>query len=255
MLGSRDLRRGQHAFVQLGSPSNVNILQLDMSSNESIFNAIDEIRRKYGENVDVVVNNAGMMTTEISIDAARQSFKTNYYGIKLLNELIVDLMRRNGRIVNVSSRVGTTVLQESSFSLQEKYTSTILTIDRLDQLVEEFLSAIETQTIESLGYNLKSNYLIYGVTKAALNSLTQIEAREWSNTKNLLVVSVTPGLCATEMVRDIPHARSPELGADSILYVINTSKEQLENGKFYRDGKVLLFVGQTLSFPPLPNTK
>ncbi len=74
---------------------------------------------------------------------------------------------------------------------------------------------------------------MYGVTKAALNALIQVESREWSSIKTLLVISVTPGLCATDMARHIPNARPPELGTDSVLYVVNTAQDQLENGGFY----------------------
>lgn len=48
LLGSRDLQRGQDALIQLKSPSNVHILQLDTSSRESILRAIEEIKQKYG---------------------------------------------------------------------------------------------------------------------------------------------------------------------------------------------------------------
>jgi carbonyl reductase 1 len=245
LLGSRDLKRGQDAFVQLNSPSNVHVLQLDTSSRDSIIHAIDEIKEKYGGQLDVVINNAAIATEEITVKAAREVFNTNYYGIKILNEHVIPLMRQNGRIVNVSSRVGTIVLEKASQALQEKYTSSTLTQDQLDQLVEDFISAIETNSLEQLGYNTKMDYFVYGVTKTALNALTQVEARQWSNIKNLLVVSVTPGLCATDMARHMPNTRSPELGADSVLYVVNTSRNLLENGAFYRDGERLPLIHQS----------
>lgn len=232
LLGSRDLQRGHDALIQLNSPSNVHVLQLDMSSSESIHQSIDQIKQKYGQ-VDVVINNAGIRTS----DAAREIFNTNYYGVKLLNECIVHLMRDNGRIINVSSRVATRILEDASKTIQDKYTSTTLTGDQLDQLVEHFISSIETNTLHNLGYNPQSIDLVYGVSKAALNALTQIEARQWSNTNHLLVVSVTPGLCATDMSRHMSRARSPQLGADSVLYLVNAHRDELENGGFYRDGQ------------------
>jgi len=246
LLGSRDIERGQNAFLQLNSPSNVHVLQLDTSSRESIIHAIDEIKQKYGGQLDIVINNAAISTTEITVNTARELFNTNYYGIKMLNEYLFPLMQENGRIINVSSRTGTVVLQEASQALQDIYTSLTLTKDQLDQLVEDFISAIETNSLEQLGYNPKSTFLVYGVSKAALNSLTQIEAREWSSNKNLLVVSVTPGLCATDMTQNTPNGRSPEFGANSILYVVNTPQNQLENGGFYRDGQQLPLINQSV---------
>jgi carbonyl reductase 1 len=242
LLGSRDLKRGQDALEQLGSPFNVHLLQLDMSSTESINQAVSEIQEKYDGQLDIIINNAGILTKELTVDTARKTFAVNYYGIKLLNEQLFPIIRENGRIINVSSQVAAMVLHESSVTLQEKYTSSTLTTKELDQLVEDFISAIETNTLEDLGYHIKTLPTVYGISKAVLNTLTEIEAREWSTAKNLLVVSVSPGFCATDMTEHSSGARSPELGADSILHAVNTPHAELKNGGFYRDGQQLPLI-------------
>ncbi|CAF4620585.1 unnamed protein product, partial [Rotaria socialis] len=101
---------GEDALIQLGSPSNVHVLQLDTSSRESIIRAKDEIKQKYGGQLDVVINNAAIIRKDLSADAAREIFGTNYYGVKILNEYLFPLMQENGRIINVSSRAGPIVL-------------------------------------------------------------------------------------------------------------------------------------------------
>ncbi|CAF4084289.1 unnamed protein product [Rotaria sp. Silwood2] len=249
LLGSRDLKRGQDAFEQLGSPSNVHPLQLDMLSIESINQMVNEIKEKYGGQLDIVINNAGILLNDLTVDAARKTFAVHYYGIKLLNEQLFPMIRKNGRIINVSSQVGAIALYESSTILRDKYISPTLTIKELDQLVEDFIAAIETNTLEDLGYHNKTFTPIYGISKAALNALTQIEAREWSISKNLLVISVTPGYCATDMTQNASDARSPEIGANSILHAVNTPQNELQNGGFYRDGKQL-----SLIFEPIPRS-
>lgn len=105
LLGSRDLKRGQDALEQLGSPSNVHLLQLDISSIESINQAVSEIKEKYNGQLDIVINNAGVAIEEVTVEVARTTFAVHYYGIKLLNEQLFPLIRKNGRIINVSSRV------------------------------------------------------------------------------------------------------------------------------------------------------
>ncbi|CAF1451814.1 unnamed protein product [Adineta ricciae] len=239
LLGSRDVKKGHDALRQLNSPSNVFVLHLDTSSNESILHAIEEIKQKHGGYLDVIVNNAAISIAEITEDSARQVFATNYYGIKFINEHMIPLMRNNGRIINVSSQVALDTLQECSRSLQEKYTSSELTQTQLNELVEDFISSVRTNNLENLGYRTKPDWFVYGVSKMALNSLTQIETRQWSACKNLLCLSVTPGFCATGMTRFATNARSAELGADSILYVIDTPANQLKSGGFYRDGQLL----------------
>ncbi|CAF1640415.1 unnamed protein product [Adineta ricciae] len=244
LLGSRDLDRGQNAIEQLGSPSNVHVLQLDVSSAQSIHQAVNTIKEKYDGHLDVLINNAGVLNSDMTVDAARQAFAVNYYGVKTLNEQMLPIIREDGRIINVSSQMGPMGLYESSIELQKKYTSPSLTIEELDQLVENFISAIETSTLEDAGYYIKTHFAIYGISKAALNALTQIEAREWNSSKNRLVLSVSPGFCATDMTSHASDARPPELGADSILHAVYTPANELHNGGFYRDGIELPLISE-----------
>ena len=244
LLGSRDIKRGQDALVQLGSPSNVHLLSLDMSSRESIVQAVDEIQQKYNNHLSVIINNAAVLDKEVTIENARQTFATNYYGIKLLNEMLMPIMEDKGRIINVSSQLGPMVLREISEVLKEKYTSPTLTFDELNHLVEDFIHSIENNSFQELGYTVNSGPILDGVSKAVLNSLTQIEARQWSTKKNLLIVSVSPGFCATDMTQHASTARSPELGADSILHAVNTNANELKSGAFYRDGEQLPLISK-----------
>ncbi|UJR06903.1 hypothetical protein I4U23_011193 [Adineta vaga] len=237
LLGSRDLKRGQDALTQLGSPSNVHLLQLDTSSPESISRAANEIKQKYGGQLDILINNAGISKMETTVDSARETFATNYYGIKFLNKHFSPLIKENGRIINVSSEVGAWTLHEMSSDLQNKYKSSTLTQEQLDGLVEDFIASIGSKTTEKIGYNAKSPFLIYGVSKTALTALTRIEAREWSGAKNVLILAVCPGYCSTDLNNHGPGSRSPELGADSILYTVKASHNELEHGKFYQDGQ------------------
>jgi NAD(P)-dependent dehydrogenase (short-subunit alcohol dehydrogenase family) len=236
LLGSRDLKRGQDALKQLDSPSNVHVLQLDTSSSESISHAVDEIKRKYGGQLDILINNAAVWIQELTVNAARELLQTNYYGLKILNKQLFPLLRENARVVNVSSSTGPWALHNYSSELREKYLSPTLTIEQLDRLIEDFISAIETKNLKALGYENEPSTLIYSLSKVAVNALTRIQARQWSGNKNITTYSVCPGFCSTDLSHHAPGSRPPELGADSILYVVDTPQNELENGEFYRDG-------------------
>ncbi len=86
LLTSRDLKRGQDALLQLGSPSNVHLLQLNTSSKQSIQYLTDQIKQKYNGQLDFIINNASIALPETTVEAARQTFDTNYYDVKILNE-------------------------------------------------------------------------------------------------------------------------------------------------------------------------
>ncbi|CAF1477466.1 unnamed protein product [Adineta steineri] len=239
LLGCRDLKRGQDALVKLGSPSNAHVLQLDISSEESIARATDEIKQKYGGQLDVLINNAAFASINESADIVRDTFATNYYGIKTVNKHLFPLIRENGRVVNVSSGMGAYALHDMVDEIQKKYTSATLTEEEIDGLVKDFISAVGTNTVDKIMPNTKLPWLSYSVSKTALTALTRVQARQWSGAKNVLVVSVCPGYCSTDLNNHAPGSRPPAFGADSILYVVNTPKADLENGAFYQDGKKL----------------
>jgi NAD(P)-dependent dehydrogenase (short-subunit alcohol dehydrogenase family) len=92
------------------------------------------------------------------------------------------------------------------------------------------------KNMEELGYHEKRSYFIYGVSKAALIALTRVEVRQWPRAKNVLVLSVSPGYCSTDLNYRASDARSPELGVDAILYVTTAPANELVNGQFYEDG-------------------
>jgi carbonyl reductase 1 len=238
LLGCRDLKRGEDALVRLGSPSNVHLLELDTSSSKSITQATEQIKEKYGGQLDVIINNAAVVLLGTNIDDARKSFAINYYGVKLLNESLFPLIRENGRVVNVVSAGGAWILHEASKDLQEKFCSPSLTIEQLDRLVEDFISAAENNSLGKIGYMVEVPAQSYLVSKTAVIALTRVEAREWSKVKNVLVFSVCPGGCITD-ANQSPGMRHASFGADSILHPVNAPQNELENGALYRDGEML----------------
>ena len=58
LMGTRDPRKGEDAVTALGAPENVNPIQLDVTSDESIGACVKAVEQKFGR-LDVLVNNAG----------------------------------------------------------------------------------------------------------------------------------------------------------------------------------------------------
>ncbi len=84
---------------------------LDVTSEEAITKAVDQIMQDTGR-IDVLVNNAGYglmgSIEETSLEAARQQFEVNVFGLMNLTQMILPIMRRQrqGHIINISSVVG-----------------------------------------------------------------------------------------------------------------------------------------------------
>jgi NAD(P)-dependent dehydrogenase (short-subunit alcohol dehydrogenase family) len=134
LLGSRDQKRGEEALIQLGSPSNVKLLVLDTSSKDSIEQAKQEIQKKYGGRLDVLINNAAIAPTEWGLKVLKNTFDTNFYGVKQMNDVMSPLLRDNGRIVNVSSGAGALAMKHITPELKAKFLNPNLTETQLEQL-------------------------------------------------------------------------------------------------------------------------
>ncbi|CAF1357039.1 unnamed protein product [Didymodactylos carnosus] len=189
--------------------------------------------------IGIFINNAAIAARDNSIEGTRTTFATNYYGVIMLNEHLIPLLREHDRVANAASTVGPMVSYLFLKELQEKYTSPTLTTQELDHLVQDFLSACESYDLERIGYSSEIPYPAYTVSKAALIALFSIQAREYCNDKNISIYAVCPGFCTTDLNDKAAGGRSLAIGADSILYVINTPTNELENGAFYQDDKKL----------------
>ena len=89
----------------------IEILELDVDSEESVNRAIKTVSEKKGR-VDVLVNNAGYgmwgTVEDVSIDEFKKQFETNFFSIIRLIQKVAPIMRKqsSGNIVNISSVAG-----------------------------------------------------------------------------------------------------------------------------------------------------
>ncbi len=88
------------------------MLSLDVTSDESVAAAVDELIRLEGR-IDLLVNNAGFGVApagaeESSIEQAQAIFDTNFFGTVRMTRAILPHMRQQGggRIINIGSVLG-----------------------------------------------------------------------------------------------------------------------------------------------------
>jgi NAD(P)-dependent dehydrogenase (short-subunit alcohol dehydrogenase family) len=91
--------------------SGCNLLPLDVTDEDSMRSAVDEVERREGA-VGVLVNNAGYSQSgaveAVPMEKVRRQFETNAFGLARMCQLVLPGMRRQGygRIVNLSSMGG-----------------------------------------------------------------------------------------------------------------------------------------------------
>jgi len=89
----------------------VDILQLDVTDQQSIKSAVKQISIKYGH-VDILVNNAGCglggFFEDLTEDEIRHIMDINFFGVQTVTREVIPLMRqrKQGKIINISSVSG-----------------------------------------------------------------------------------------------------------------------------------------------------
>ena len=86
-------------------------LELDVSDEKSVKNAMEKVNRKYGK-IDILINNAGYSVRsaieEIDTKELSKMFEVNVYGIIRMIQAVAPYMRKqnSGRIINIGSISG-----------------------------------------------------------------------------------------------------------------------------------------------------
>jgi len=171
LAGARDAGRGRDAERALCAEGvDARFVSLDVTSEAAARQAAEWIDAEFGL-LDILVNNAGIATSggppsETSLAGLREVLETNVLGVIAVTNAMLPLLRRApaGRIVNVSSELGSVTLMSDQSS----------PMWRLPPSVS------------------------YPVSKSALNMVTAMYARELAGTP-VKVNAANPGYCATDL--------------------------------------------------------
>jgi hypothetical protein len=113
LAGARDEARGLEAERALrDGGADARFVRLDVTDPKSAQEAADWVDHHYGR-LDILVNNAGIARaggppSQTDLDAMREVYETNVFGVIIVTNAMLPLLRRApaARIVNVSSEVG-----------------------------------------------------------------------------------------------------------------------------------------------------
>jgi NAD(P)-dependent dehydrogenase (short-subunit alcohol dehydrogenase family) len=165
-IGARDPHRGKEAAAALGA----RYLPLDVTSDESVDNAAEQLEAEAGE-LDVLINNAGIIGSgqaarELTAEDLQRTYDTNVFGpVRMLHRFLPLLERSaNPVVVNVSSGLGS------------------------------IATAVDPEA-QSAAVPVWVPAPAYGSSKAALNMLTVQYARQLPA---LRINTVDPGYTATD---------------------------------------------------------
>ena len=208
LVGARDEARGLAAAEKLKAEgADARFVKLDVVSPKTIQEAAKWIEKEFGR-LDILVNNAGIgewgtKPSTISLDKVREVYETNFFGPVALTQAMLPLLKKSkhGRIVNVSSSLGSITLASQP-----------------DSPMSAFLS---------LGYN---------TSKSALNSMTVQFANELKDTP-IKVNAICPGYCATD-INGNSGPRSAAQGAVAAIQYATLGEDGPTGGYFNDEGRV-----------------
>jgi short-subunit dehydrogenase len=157
------------------------ILQLDVTADESVKEAINKITSEQ-ERIDVLINNAGYALVgafeELSIEEFKEQYETNVFGVIRVTQAVLPIMRnqRCGTIVNISSIAG-----KIGFPLTSAYVSSKFALEGVSESmayeIEQFgikVILIEPGVIKTnFDNNLKIGKRVHNNQNSSYAEMTQ----------------------------------------------------------------------------------
>ncbi|MCJ1385474.1 hypothetical protein MMC17_008597 [Xylographa soralifera] len=180
----------------------IRLLQLDLQSQKQIRKAAAEVNA-YEEVVDVLINNAAIMTHDYSTtdDGIESQFGTNHIGHFLFTNMLLSKMlaaEKEVRIVNVSSRAH----RRSGIRWEDPNFQVLHALD-----TPPYQSAVPAQT-DGTTYN---GWHAYGQSKTA-NMLFSVALADKLGARGVQSFSLHPGTINTNLINSVTTQDLKDLG-------------------------------------------
>ncbi|KEY69446.1 hypothetical protein S7711_01988 [Stachybotrys chartarum IBT 7711] len=135
----------------------LSILELDVTSQESVIQAKARVEELTGGRLDILINNAGRTHTipasDVDIDDARQTYDVNLFGpMRMCKEYLSLLIAARGLIINVSS--GTSVVP---YLFGSVYSSTKSALNQYSRTLRMELQPFNVRVMVLMTGTVRSN--------------------------------------------------------------------------------------------------
>ena len=217
----RDPERGERAAAEIRAQTGgrVDLALANLASQAEVRNLAEEFRRRY-DRLDVLVNNAGLVQSERTEtpDGIETQLAVNHLAPFLLTNLLLDLLKKSApsRIITVSSdghRWGKMDLDD----LQSKRRYRAFPVYGMTKLANIMFTHELAERLEGTG--VTANTLHPG----GVNT-------NFGNNNS--------GIMAVLFRAFKPFMRTPEQGADTVIYLASSPEVEGMTGKYLADRKV-----------------
>jgi NAD(P)-dependent dehydrogenase (short-subunit alcohol dehydrogenase family) len=216
IAGMRGTTGKNEAVAQeLAALDNVEVVELDVTSGESVQGAVAQTLSKHGH-IDVLVNNAGVagfgLVEAYSLDQMRQIFEVNFYGVLRTYQAVLPSMRKvkKGLIINLSTGASGHALPFMTPYMASKYA-----VETITEGIQEELRDynIENVTIQPGVYPTGMN----NGTKAGVNADRAEVVAEYGEAATQKFQAFGTGLFGKVTAFNM----NPQTVADGVLALVN----------------------------------
>lgn len=239
-LTSRNVELGKKSVKELSAEGlHAKYHQLDITDKLSIETLRDHLVKEHG-GLDVLVNNAGMAykgaSTAPFSEQAEVTNKCNFFGTLEVCNVIFPILRKDARVVHVSSLVSEWAYKKLSDEWKQKMSASSLTAEQLKGYVNEFVVAAKEDQVEERGWPKSA----YGISKVAVSLMTIIQQRDMESQGNGVVVNACcPGVVDTDMTGGrYANMLTQDEGADTPTYLALLEVGTDVKGRFVKKRQV-----------------
>ncbi|WP_025691915.1 SDR family NAD(P)-dependent oxidoreductase [Paenibacillus zanthoxyli] len=229
-LVARNQTKANKVAAQIKSSTDnrakVDVFMADMASQESIYSVAADILERWPR-VDILINNAGaiFLSRKLTVDGLEMTWAVNHIAPFLLTTLLLDRLKESGH-----ARVITTASHGHKMARRGI---------RFDDLSAERLYRIPQSLLG--GANIR-----YGETKLANIMFTAELGRRYEG-KGVTTACFDPGLVSTNFNQDNGwlacltmavmkmFSRSPEKGAETLVWLADSDEMNVSSGGYYKD--------------------
>lgn len=203
---------------ELGAIPNIEVVDIDITSDASVEQAIQQVLQKYGK-IDVLVNNAAVsgfgLLEGYSIDQVRRMFEVNFYGVLRTYQAVLPAMRaaKSGLIINITSGASGHTLP-----FMIPYFASKIAVESITEGLQDELKdyGIENVSIQPGVYPTEMN----NGSKAGVHADKSAIIAEYGDA----ATEKFNALGAALFGKMVKFEMNPQTIADGILQLVNTKK-------------------------------
>lgn len=200
---------------------------LDLSSYESTIQFAEKIKKDFPLGIDILINNAGQAFTkpELTNDNIEKSIQTNHIGHFILTALLINSIKPNGKIINVSSRGH----KRTKLTVVEN-----LERDQDFENLNNYYQIFDFYCFTKLANVIHAKFLAKNypqITSASLHPGV-VYSDIWDKTDgiyNFIINCLKPFAWF--------FMKNEKMGAQTTLYLAYEENDKIKNGGYYKDCK------------------